>query len=140
MRILFFPIFRVFHRVITQLLVMRAIVKRLSPIQFSMLLKNPEIKNLQIIDVREKNELLLASLKDQRLVNLPLSTANEWIPKLAQGEILKKDAPTVVMCHHGVRSMNAADYLGKGQIFSFAYYQCLPPHIYSEQDGLHGCF
>jgi rhodanese-related sulfurtransferase len=75
------------------------------------------MKNLQIVDVREKNELLLASLKDNRLINLPLSTAEEWIPKIEQGELLKKDFPTVVMCHHGVRSMNAANYFGKFVLF-----------------------
>ncbi len=107
-------------RVLINLLVMRPIVKLLSPVQFSKLLRNPDaMKTLQIVDVREKYELPLANLKDIRTINLPLSTAEDWIPKLAQGEIIKKDAPTVVMCHHGVRSMNAANYFGKNSFSSF---------------------
>ncbi len=77
------------------------------------MLKNPEIKNLQVIDVREANELSMAKLHDNRMVNLPLSGINDWLSKLSHGTMLHKTAPTVVYCHHGIRSMNAATHIGK---------------------------
>jgi rhodanese-related sulfurtransferase len=59
---------------------------------------------VQFIDVREQWEADTASLPRFKL--LPMSQASSWAPTVA--EDLDPHAETVVMCHAGVRSMNAA--------------------------------
>ena len=56
-----------------------------------------------VLDVREPAELQLASLPD--VVHIPLREVPQRL-----GE-LDPDAPVVVVCHHGVRSMSVARYL-----------------------------
>lgn len=56
-----------------------------------------------VLDVREPSELQLAALPD--VVHIPM----RQIPQRL-GE-LDPDAPLVVLCHHGVRSMSVARFL-----------------------------
>jgi rhodanese-related sulfurtransferase len=64
-------------------------------------------EKLQLVDVREPYEIELASLPG--FVVLPLSEFAEW-----SGEIddrLNRDAETLVLCHHGVRSAQMCHWL-----------------------------
>jgi rhodanese-related sulfurtransferase len=54
--------------------------------------------------VREQHEFNIARLPNFKL--LPLSESSEWAPTIQ--EQLDPAAETIVLCHHGVRSMNAA--------------------------------
>lgn len=56
--------------------------------------------SLQLIDVREPEELALASLDG--FANLPLSQFAEWSEQI--GVQFDPNVETIVMCHHGVRS------------------------------------
>ena len=60
---------------------------------------------LLILDVREESELALASLPD--VVWLPMSELS-----LRIGE-LDPEAETIVLCHHGIRSMRVACLLAE---------------------------
>ena len=64
-------------------------------------------EKLQLVDVREPYEIELAALPG--FVALPLSEFPEW-----SGEIddrLNRDAETLVLCHHGVRSAQMCHWL-----------------------------
>ena len=71
---------------------------------------------LQLVDVREPTELALAQLPE--FLNLPLSQFNQWSDNIHQH--LAADRPTVVMCHHGVRSAQMCHWLSQ-QGFSQLY-------------------
>lgn len=63
--------------------------------------------DIQFVDVREPPELEIASLPGFQ--NLPLSEYAEW-----SGEIharLDVEKPTVVICHHGMRSAQMCHWL-----------------------------
>jgi rhodanese-related sulfurtransferase len=79
----------------------------------------------QIIDVRELNELAVASIKGDDIIHLPLSTAGAWSPKVESGELLDSTKPTLCLCHHGMRSMKLAGFLGSGNfkiVFMIPYF------------------
>jgi len=62
---------------------------------------------LQLVDVREPDEIELAALPG--FVAFPLSEFAEW-----SGEIddrLNRDTETLVLCHHGVRSAQMCQWL-----------------------------
>ncbi|MBD2093147.1 rhodanese-related sulfurtransferase [Microcoleus sp. FACHB-1515] len=63
--------------------------------------------NLQLVDVREPEELELAQLDG--FLNLPLSQYGEWSSEIRSR--LDPDAETIVMCHHGMRSMQMCQWL-----------------------------
>ena len=65
--------------------------------------------NLTLIDVRTPYEYELARIEGCRLVDDAL--AKEIV------ETWAKDTPIVTICHHGIRSLDAAVYL-RGQGFS----------------------
>jgi rhodanese-related sulfurtransferase len=67
-------------------------------------LENPGV---QFIDVREPDELELASLPP--FVNLPLSQFAEWSEQIAVQ--FDPQVPTIVMCHHGIRSAQMCQWL-----------------------------
>jgi rhodanese-related sulfurtransferase len=63
--------------------------------------------NLQLIDVREPQEVAIASLRGFQV--LPLSKFEQW-----SGEIASRFHPqveTLVLCHHGVRSAQMCQWL-----------------------------
>lgn len=62
-----------------------------------------EGEELVILDVREAEELAICALEGA--VHVPLRTLGVRL-----GE-LDPSAPTVCVCHHGVRSSHAADFL-----------------------------
>ncbi|MBD2438017.1 rhodanese-like domain-containing protein [Nostoc sp. FACHB-110] len=63
--------------------------------------------NIQLVDVREPQELAIARLPG--FVNLPLSEYANWNQKIFA--MLNPEAETLVLCHHGVRSAQMCQWL-----------------------------
>ncbi|KAF8068286.1 PpiC domain-containing protein 12 [Scenedesmus sp. PABB004] len=83
-------------------------VQHMSVNELAELLANPLLcDECQFIDVREQGEWATARLPRFKL--LPLSEAGEWAPTI--DETLDPARETVVLCHHGMRSMSAAQFL-----------------------------
>jgi rhodanese-related sulfurtransferase len=69
------------------------------------------VDRLQLVDVREPQEIELAALPG--FVVFPLSEFAEWSDKIA--DRLDRDTETLVLCHHGVRSAQMCHWLiGEG--------------------------
>ncbi|MEM8640331.1 MAG: rhodanese-like domain-containing protein [Cyanobacteria bacterium P01_G01_bin.54] len=62
---------------------------------------------LQLIDVREPEEVAIAALPNFTV--LPLSQSAQWSAEIHQR--LNPTAPTYVLCHHGVRSAQMCHWL-----------------------------
>lgn len=60
-------------------------------------------ENIQIIDVREYFEWNICHIEGA--LNIPMNLIIESIDKIS------KDIITVIICHHGTRSMNVINYL-----------------------------
>jgi rhodanese-related sulfurtransferase len=58
-------------------------------------------ESLQLVDVREEEELQLARLSHP-VLHLALSQSSRWLPGLEHQ--LERDRPVVVLCHAGIRS------------------------------------
>ena len=80
----------------------------ISPKELNKILEDDSSEKPLIIDVREDNELSIASFSFS-VLHLPLSKAFHWSGKI--GELLSKDQPVVVVCHAGVRSLNFGMWL-----------------------------
>ena len=63
---------------------------------------------LQLVDVRESQELALASFPAD-VVHLPLSGSSDWLDSLR--ERLSAEVPVVVLCHAGIRSLHFGQWL-----------------------------
>lgn len=63
--------------------------------------------NIQLIDVREPQELALAKING--FMNLPLSEFTQWSEQIPT--LLNPDAETLVLCHHGMRSAQMCQWL-----------------------------
>ncbi len=61
-----------------------------------------------LIDVRENNEIESAPFPE-KVLHLPLSKAEEWIPTLPSR--LPQKQPLVILCHAGVRSFQFCSWL-----------------------------
>ena len=77
------------------------IPKEISANQLNELIKKGY--NIRILDVREPIELDICHLESAE--NIPVNLIQECIDKIS------KETPTVVICHHGVRSRNVIHYL-----------------------------
>ncbi|MFY7805724.1 MAG: rhodanese-like domain-containing protein [Limnoraphis robusta] len=64
-------------------------------------------ENLQLVDVREPQEVEIAHLEG--FINLPLSEFSQWSDKIHSHLDLEKE--TLVMCHHGMRSAQMCQWL-----------------------------
>lgn len=62
---------------------------------------------LQLIDVREKNEVAIASIPEFEV--LPLSEFEQWSDEILNR--LNPEAETIVICHHGMRSAQMCQWL-----------------------------
>ena len=62
---------------------------------------------LQLIDVREPEELAIAHLEG--FTNLPLSQFDKWAGQINQ--LFDPSVETIVMCHHGMRSAQMCYWL-----------------------------
>jgi rhodanese-related sulfurtransferase len=61
----------------------------------------------QLIDVREPQELAIASLPD--FLNFPLSEHDQWVKTIHSQ--LQPTVETIVLCHHGMRSAQMCGWL-----------------------------
>lgn len=66
-----------------------------------------EATDLQLIDVREPEELAIAHV--DQFTHLPLSEFREWSADIQSR--LNPHAETIVMCHHGMRSAQMCQWL-----------------------------
>lgn len=64
-------------------------------------------ENLQLIDVREPEEIAIAALAGFAI--LPLSQFADWSGNIASS--FDPHTETIVMCHHGVRSAQMCQWL-----------------------------
>ncbi|MHC0063975.1 rhodanese-like domain-containing protein [Nostoc sp. UIC 10890] len=63
--------------------------------------------SIQLVDVREPEELAIASIEG--FVNLPLSQFTEWGDQVPT--LFNPQAETLVLCHHGIRSAQMCQWL-----------------------------
>ena len=77
------------------------IPKEISASQLFEIIKKGNI--IRILDVREPIEWDICHLENAE--NIPMNLIHECIYKIS------KETPTVVVCHHGVRSRNVIHYL-----------------------------
>jgi len=80
----------------------------ISPKELKKILDDESFEKPFIVDVREDNEIAIASFSFS-VLHLPLSKAANWSAKIA--ELLPNDQPIVVVCHAGVRSLNFGIWL-----------------------------
>ncbi len=66
------------------------------------------------LDVREPNELTAAAIKDERVVNVPLSELAQKQTAILPAAAQDKEAEIIVFCHHGARSGQVTAWL-RGQ-------------------------
>ena len=69
-------------------------------------------ETLQLVDVREDEELAIARLPHP-VLHLPLSQSATWLASLSHR--LRRDQPVVVFCHSGVRSWHFGSWLMQQQ-------------------------
>ncbi|OYD93617.1 rhodanese-related sulfurtransferase [Nostoc sp. 'Peltigera membranacea cyanobiont' 210A] len=63
--------------------------------------------SIQLVDVREPQELAIASIEG--FVNLPLSQFTEWGDQVPT--LFNPQTETLVLCHHGIRSAQMCQWL-----------------------------
>ena len=64
-----------------------------------------------LLDVREAWELDYALINDSRLKVTPMSRLAQLGVAALPDEVQQKDVEILVICHHGVRSANATEWL-----------------------------
>ena len=85
----------------------------ISPKELNEILEDDSSEKPFIVDVREDDEIAIASFSFS-VLHLPLSKAANWSAKIS--ELLPKDQPIVVVCHAGVRSLNFGIWLLEKEI------------------------
>lgn len=65
--------------------------------------------DLQLIDVREPQELVIANLNHLGFRNYPLSQYEIWSEQIVMD--LDPHRPTYILCHHGLRSAQMTQWL-----------------------------
>ena len=76
--------------------------------ELNKILEDDSYENPFIVDVREDDEIAIASFAFS-VLHLPLSKAANWSSQI--GDLLPKDQPILVVCHAGVRSLNFGIWL-----------------------------
>ena len=64
-----------------------------------------------LLDVREASELDYAMIVDRRLKVVPMSRLAQLGVGALPDEVQEKDIEILVLCHHGVRSAKATEWL-----------------------------
>ncbi len=82
-------------------------IRQLSPSEAARRIAELGSEHLQLIDVREPQEAEVAAIAGFRLV--PLSAYADWADSLT--EELDPQRPTIVLCHHGMRSYRMCQWL-----------------------------
>ena len=80
----------------------------ISPKELNKILEDESSEKPFIVDVREDNEIAIASFPFS-VLHLPLSKYATWSRDIEK--LLPKDQPIVVVCHAGVRSLNFGVWL-----------------------------
>ena len=80
----------------------------ISPKDLNKILEDDSSENPFIVDVREDDEIAIASFSFS-VLHLPLSKAAHWSGNIE--ELLPKDQPIVLVCHAGIRSFNFGIWL-----------------------------
>ena len=70
-------------------------------------LNSGTIEGLQLIDVRELEEIAIASIPKFKI--LPLSQFNQWAEQITT--FFDPHQETLVLCHHGIRSAQMCQWL-----------------------------
>ena len=86
----------------------QSIPLNISPKELNKILEDDSSEKPFIVDVREDNEIAIASFSFS-VLHLPLSKAANWSVNI--GELLPNDQPILVVCHAGVRSLNFGIWL-----------------------------
>ena len=84
------------------------IPSNISPKELNKILEDDSSENPFVVDVREDDEIAIASLTFS-VLHLPLSKAATWSGNIEA--LLPKDQTIVVFCHAGVRSLNFGIWL-----------------------------
>mmetsp|Transcript_14577 Transcript_14577/g.18907 ORF Transcript_14577/g.18907 Transcript_14577/m.18907 type:complete len:146 (+) Transcript_14577:60-497(+) len=80
-------------------------------------LTNLKVKDVQMVDVREKDELEKANypnpgIQDKSvMLHLPLSEMEKWGPSVLDGTLIDISKPVVVNCRSGVRAKKFSEWL-----------------------------
>lgn len=85
-------------------------IPEISPQELATLLAENN-QDIQLIDVRELEEVAIASIPEFTI--LPLSQFNQWSGKITTEFDMEKE--TIVMCHHGMRSAQMCQWLLNNQ-------------------------
>jgi rhodanese-related sulfurtransferase len=94
-------------------------VQELSELLSSVAVDQDLLEDIQFVDVREPHEVEIVSLPYFKV--LPLGSFQEWAKKL--NSLLDPSKKTYVLCHHGMRSMQASNYFlenGFSQVFNIS--------------------
>lgn len=82
-------------------------VPQISVEELANYLTNSHTSTFQFIDVREPEEIAIAQIDG--FINLPLSKFAEWSGQICTQ--LDPHGETLVICHHGMRSMQMCQWL-----------------------------
>lgn len=92
----------------------------ITPTELQSILADDSGETIRLIDCREEDEYSFCKIEGSELI--PLSRFGEEAPrKLLSGE--GEPRPVIVYCHHGMRSMNATQFLrqrGLDRVWSLA--------------------
>ncbi|OCQ98503.1 rhodanese-related sulfurtransferase [Oscillatoriales cyanobacterium USR001] len=86
---------------------MPEIIPEISVEEVGRRLQEDSLDRLQLIDVREYQEIAIASLPHFKI--FPLSEFSEWSGKIS--DRLDPHKETLVLCHHGMRSAQMCQWL-----------------------------
>ena len=69
-----------------------------------------------VLDVREPWELQTASVREDgfELMHIPMREVPARIAEMQQSGLISPDQPIACLCHHGMRSLQVANYLAQG--------------------------
>ena len=82
-------------------------MQQISVEELAIHLNSGDLASLQLIDVREPEEVEIAAIEGFR--NLPLSQYTDWSGRIST--MFDPHAETLVMCHHGMRSDRMCQWL-----------------------------
>ena len=82
-------------------------IPQIAPQEFALHLAAGDLEGVQLLDVREPEEVAIASIPG--FENLPLSRYADWADRVPTR--FDPHVATIVMCHHGIRSAQMCQWL-----------------------------
>ena len=82
-------------------------IPQITPVELAQRLRTGSTEKLQLVDVREPEEVAKARIEGFDI--LPLSQFGEWAPDIQTR--FDPDTETLVICHHGIRSQQMCQWL-----------------------------